>query len=39
MAMREDSTFSFENIEEKGFRQLYSDVLEKLAITTDCKSI
>ena len=37
MAQREESIFSFENLDEKGFRQLYSDTLEKLEVITDCK--
>ena len=37
MASRDDSIFNFENLEDKGFRQLYSDVLDKLDIVTDCK--
>ena len=37
MACREDSIFSFDNLDEKGFRQLYSDTLEKLEVITDCK--
>jgi len=39
MACREESIFSFENLDEKGFRQLYSDTLEKLEVITDCKYI
>jgi len=38
MACREDSIFSFENLDEKGFRQLYSDTLEKLEVITDWKT-
>ena len=39
MASREESIFNFENLDEKGFKQLYSDTLEKLDMMTDCKCI
>lgn len=37
MASRDDCIFNFENLEDKGFRQLYSDVLDKLDVITDWK--
>ena len=37
MAGKEDSLFSFDQLEQKGFRQIYSDILDKLDVLTDCK--
>ena len=35
---KQDSIFNSENIEAKGgFRQLYSDIMDKLNLTTNCK--
>lgn len=39
MISQEDSFFNYTALEDKGFRQIYSDVLEKLDIMTDCKYI
>jgi hypothetical protein len=39
MASREESIFNYQSLEDKGFKSLYSEILEKLDIITDCKSI
>jgi heme oxygenase len=37
LAGKEGSLFSFDQLDQKGFKQIYSEVLDKLDVLTECK--